>query len=184
MIDSTNPRIMANAIRKLFSKISAIPIVKGNPSGNGFNTLLTKLQIGTTKYKLPANVIANPEGEATDELTKIGIGSGIFSIGSTLPVYSTTEFETGKKWIDGRDVFGIVLHFESNLSIPNGTATWTATNVETEAETVISAIGIGETYGFPLAADIDTSKFVVMNFRSTSIAVSDIYIEYLKTPSE
>ena len=106
MIDSTNPRIMANAIRKLFSKTSAIPVVKGNPTGSGFNTLLTKLQIGSSKYKLPEevtanpttesttllsalkigsdefilpeNVIANPEGEATVQITKIQIGDTIY----------------------------------------------------------------------------------------------------------
>lgn len=105
MIDSINPRIMADNIKKL----DARPVgtqVEGNPSGSGFNTLLTKLKIGNSKYKLPANVTANPADEATDSLTKIGIGSGIYSIsgGSSGHTYSTTEAVVGK-WIDDADVY-------------------------------------------------------------------------------
>lgn len=102
MIDSTNPRIIADNIKKLFEKIGSIPIVQGNPTGTGFNTLLTKIKIGSVKYKLPANVTANPEGAVTGSLAKIGIGSDIYSTGST--AYSTSEEVIGE-WIDGSPLY-------------------------------------------------------------------------------
>lgn len=115
MIDSTNPRILANHIKKLWAKVNGIvpgTVVEGNPSGSGFNTLLTKIKIGSHKYKLPADVTANPEGEATDALTKIGIGSGIFSVsgGSSGVNYSSDEVDTGLKWIDGSSIYQKTIH--------------------------------------------------------------------------
>ena len=132
MIDSTNPRIMANAIRKLFSKISAIPVVKGNPSGSGFNTLLTKIQIGSSKYKLPAEVVANPEGEATTSLTKLGIGTGIFSVGGGSRFVKLAEYEgegigyaaeatiTLSEDIDNFDAIMVVCKLTANEGFPSG----------------------------------------------------------------
>lgn len=110
MIDSTNPRILANHIKKLWAKVNTITpgtVVEGNPSGSGFNTLLTKIKIGSHKYKLPADVTANPEGEATDALTKIGIGSDVLSVGggASIPDYSSTEHLAGMKWVDGSDIY-------------------------------------------------------------------------------
>lgn len=110
MIDSTNPRILANNIRKLFAMVKAIvpgTVVEGNPSGSGFNTLLTKIKIGNSKYKLPPNVAGNPEDEATESLTKLAIGSEIYEVGGsyTPPAYSTSEFDTGKKYLN-RTVYG------------------------------------------------------------------------------
>lgn len=110
MIDSTNPRILANHIRKLWAKVNGIvpgTEVEGNPSGSGFNTLLTKIKIGSHKYKLPADVTANPEGEATGSLTKLGIGSGIYSVssGSSGHTYSTTEQETNDKWLNNEVIY-------------------------------------------------------------------------------
>ena len=142
MIDSTNIRIIADNIRHLFKKVDSIEpgtVVEGNPSGSGFNTLLTKIKIGSSKYKLPnqvvanpetesttlleslqvgsdefvlpANVTANPEGTATSDLTKIGIGSGIFGIPVGGTEYSTTEKKIGK-WTDGSDLYMIT--YETN----------------------------------------------------------------------
>lgn len=82
MIDSMNPRILANNIRELFKKINSITPgtdVEGNPSGPGYNTLLTKIKIGTHKYKLPLDVTANPEGAATVKLEKLGVGGTIYN---------------------------------------------------------------------------------------------------------
>lgn len=83
MIDSTNPRILANNIRKLFAMVKAIvpgTVVEGNPTGTGYNTLLSKIKIGSSKYKLPAEVVANPEGETAGELSKLKIGDTAFSV--------------------------------------------------------------------------------------------------------
>ena len=91
MIDSTNPRIMANNIRRLFQRPIGTP-VEGNPSGSGFNTLLTKIKIGNTKYKLPKDVTANPEGEATESLTKLGVGSTVYGVASPVKFVKLAEY--------------------------------------------------------------------------------------------
>lgn len=50
-------------------------------------------------------VVANPSGTATDDLTKIQIGQTIYDVEGGLPDYSTTEQNTGQKWIDGKDIY-------------------------------------------------------------------------------
>ena len=127
MIDSTNPRSLADNIRILLKKVNSIvpgTVVEGNPSGTGFNTLLTKIKIGSHKYKLPSDVVANPEGEATGSLSKIGIGDGIFSVES-IPAYSDIKFDTGKRY-DNKIVYGIVIagtmasaSTSKKVSVPN-----------------------------------------------------------------
>lgn len=125
MIDSTNPRILANNIRKLFAMVKAIvpgTVVEGNPIGSGYDNLLTKIKIGSSKYKLPEEVTANPEGEATGSITKLGVGSAIYEVGGsyTPPAYSTTEFDTGKKYLD-RVVYG--KFFDYTIASSGGTVT-------------------------------------------------------------
>ena len=91
MIDSTNPRILANNIRKLFAMVKAIvpgTVVEGNPTGSGYTNLLKKIKIGSSKYKLPDEVTANPEGEATGSLTKIGIGDAILNVAAPVNIKS------------------------------------------------------------------------------------------------
>ena len=122
MIDSTNIRIIADNIRHLFKKVNSIEpgtVVEGNPSGSGFNTLLTKIKIGSSKYKLPNQVNANPEGEATSNLTKLEIGSAIFGIPVGGIEYSTTEQKIGK-WTDDSDLYSKTYIVDSNIT-NNGT---------------------------------------------------------------
>lgn len=83
MIDSTNPRILANNIRKLFAMVKAIvpgTVVEGNPTGTGYTNLLKKIKIGSSKYKLPDEVTANPEDAATGDLSKIKIGDSVYGL--------------------------------------------------------------------------------------------------------
>lgn len=183
MIDSTNPRIMANAIRKLFSKVSAIPAVIGNPEGSGFNTLLTKIQIGSNKYKLPAEVTANPEGTSSGLLDKIKIGDSVLDI---VPDYSATEFDTGKKWIDGSSIYGCFYAFEPALSVP-ASDTYVETNIPNSGiNTIVSgSLYTGSQYKTMIPGVInnptDGSYIRVINFRrTTAINVTGIYMEYTK----
>ena len=76
MIDSTNPRILADNIRHLDAKTP-----------------------GTV-------VTPNPEGEAVGDLNSLGIGSLKYIIPSYTPVgYSTLEVDTGMTWIDGSEIY-------------------------------------------------------------------------------
>lgn len=51
MIDSTNPRVMANNIRALHGRPVGT-VVEANASGNGYTTSLAKLKVGDSKYKV------------------------------------------------------------------------------------------------------------------------------------
>ena len=106
MIDSTNPRILANNIRKLFAMVKAIvpgTVVEGNPTGSGYTNLLKKIKIGTSKYKLPDEVTANPEDAATLDLEKLKVGESVYKV-APASNYSTTEKKIGT-WIDGSDLY-------------------------------------------------------------------------------
>ena len=134
MIDSTNPRIIADNIKKLWEKVNGIvpgTVVEGNPSGSGFNTLLTKIKIGSSKYKLPPNVEANPEGEASGSLSKIGIGSGVYSIagGSITPLaaysgedvgYAANDEITLSQAMTNFDMLMFTVRYSKTEGLPNG----------------------------------------------------------------
>lgn len=85
MIDSTNPRIMADNIRQL-----------SQASG------------GTS-------VEANPAGAATTQLEKIQVGDTVYGVYSP-PEYSTTEYDTGKKYVDGRSIYGKDIEVAQNFT--------------------------------------------------------------------
>lgn len=132
MIDSTNPRIMVNNIRELESKISAND-VEGNPSGSGYNTLLTKMKIGGNKFKLPGQVVANPSGSATSEVTKLEVGGTIYSIGGSSGVdFSLTEQDTGLKWIDGSPIY------QKTYEITSVFSSWTPLETNEDVDTILS----------------------------------------------
>lgn len=88
MTDSTNPRVMADNIKILDKKIKAAD-VNANPEGEATGTL-TKLGVDGSIYSIPqgTSVTANPEGEATETLTKLEVGTGIYSI----PVYTPVDY--------------------------------------------------------------------------------------------
>ena len=96
MVDSTNPRIMADNIKELDKKIIAAD-VNANPTGEATGTL-TKLEVDGTIYAIPqgTSVTANPEGAATSELTKIGVGTSIFSISNLHVISGTVSTGTGE----------------------------------------------------------------------------------------
>lgn len=187
MIDSTNPRILANNIKKLFARINAIvpgTVVTGNPSGSGFNTLLTKIKIGDSKYKLPDAVIGNPEDEATEALTKLKVGNTTYNLSSyTPPNYSTTEFNTGKKWIDNRDIYGIVYDLAEAINVNyNAFTSLGITNLG--SITIINGFAISNSnYNVPgvmLQNDSGTLKAQVPRLGNVQTPIKTVYIEYVK----
>ena len=85
MIDSTNPRQLADNIRKLWDKFKSI-------SGD----LLPSRSTATTGQILKLTG-ENKTPSWADEYSY------------TPPAYSETEVNTGQKWIDGKDIYFIVL---------------------------------------------------------------------------
>lgn len=190
MVDSTNPRIMADNIRKLEGKILAND-VEGNPSGTGYNTLLTKIKIDGKKFKLPNQVIANPTGEASDEIESIEVGGTIYSLGGGyVPNYSETEAEVGYKF--GNDtVYGKLIPI-TGTSI--GTS-WTNVDSNLDASFIKQILEARVFFNYfsdhgpmlaPIGVYLDNTALKVR----TNPAVSDIeglnylYIEYTKVASE
>ena len=138
MIDSTNPRVMADNIRKL--------------SGN---------QIGQAA-----------ELEALD--------NKIEALGS----YSTTEIDTGKKWVDGSSIFRKVFILESAMSVVTGDVTHTGLNIS-DSDILVFAAAISSSKGyFPLFAFKNTGvlsgELDVISFRNTNTNCSGFIIEYTK----
>lgn len=85
MVDSTNPRIMADNIKMLAA------------GGSG------------------STVEANPTGAATADLEKLGVDGTIYGIPTyTPPGFSTSEVDTGRKWIDNSPIYQIVKLFSSS----------------------------------------------------------------------
>lgn len=189
MIDSTNPRILANNIRKLFSKINSIEpgtVVEGNPSGSGFNTLLTKIKIGSNKYKLPKDVTPNPEGEASDDLTKLGIGSVIYSISGGGIDFTTDEFDSGMTFLNSK-IYGKVISYTGSIS----NSSWSVLNVTiADFDNPIFAFGINESAKtcVPLIAwySLESQNLglnMIAARPSAAIDVSKIVVLYTKTES-
>ena len=75
MIDSTNPRIMADNIRELESKLNAL----------------------SATIEAINQVTPNPEGDATVQLTKIQIGSVVYGFEEITPAESAAKRSTSKK---------------------------------------------------------------------------------------
>ena len=85
MIDSTNPRSMADNIRKLWDKFKSI-------SGD----LLPSRSTATTGQILKLTG-ENKTPAWADEYSY------------TPPAYSETEVNTGQKWIDGKDIYSLTI---------------------------------------------------------------------------
>ena len=198
MIDSTNPRQMADNIKEL-NKRMINNDVEGNPSGSGFNTLLTKLKIDGKKYKLPNQVTANPAGEASDEIEKIDIGGTVYSLGGGggyTPNYSETEAEVGITY-NGSPVYGRLVKYtrdgdlSSNWDVINSSVTFPDGDRIIKAEAVIQ--GYAECVYSAIQAYFDnvgaeaTYKVKAKTFASVSpnpAKDSYVYIEYTKVASE
>ena len=83
MMNTWNPAEIMERLNHLESIVKALPVtaVEANPEGEA-STDLTKLTVGETIYAIPeaTAVEANPEGEASTDLTKLTVGSTIYAI--------------------------------------------------------------------------------------------------------
>lgn len=200
MVDSTNPRILAGNIRALAKKIASIvpgTVVEGNPSGSGFNTLLTKIKIGSNKYKLPDQVTANSEDEATEALTKLKIGSNVYGIEAGGLDYGTSETKIGK--YKGSDLYAAEVTFSGSfingannvlMSGSDKTFIGYASDISVLKETVLNKfVNIDSICGVPGINDfyiyIDSDKHTIGYHTSIAgggygITSFSIYVLYTK----
>lgn len=97
------------------------------------------------------------------------------------PAYSTSEYDTGKKWIDNKTIYGKVFTFQSDLSVSN--SSWTNTSeVINNIGILISAQGVYDDACYPLMGAFDSSGILsLMACRaSTSVDVKSVIVEYTK----
>lgn len=88
MVDSWNPAVLNDGLRSGAAGGGGGTTVEANPEGEATATL-SKLGVDDTIYGIPAptTVVANPEGEATSDLTKLQVGSSVYGI----PAPTTVE---------------------------------------------------------------------------------------------
>ena len=120
MVDSTNPRIMADNIKMLAASSGGSSVV-ANPEGEATEDL-AKLEVDGTVYGIP-EIEVNPEGEATEDLAKLEVGGTIYAIPEPESgvAYSTTEQKIGK-WVDNKDLY------MRTFTTDSGVTSWTFIN--------------------------------------------------------
>lgn len=101
MVDSTNPRVMADNIKMLAANGGAT--VEANPEGEAAADL-EKLGVDGTIYGIPS-IEANPEGAATEDLEKLRFGGMVYGIPGLN--FSTTPVKIGK-YMNG-DLYAVII---------------------------------------------------------------------------
>jgi uncharacterized cupin superfamily protein len=114
----------------------------------------------------------------TDRVSLIGISRGASSGVPVLPQYSTTEFDTGRKWIDGKTIYGKVL---SGFSLAwNGTTPVTANiaHTTTGLTKLISIVGSVSYSGqqITLGGDGESANHVRWRVRAVTDSIVQVQI--------
>lgn len=95
--------------------------------------------------------------------------------------YSTTEHKTGRKWIDGKDIYEKVVVLESAVTV---TTNWTNLGISnTDYDVMIHANGLHEDGSFyPLILDLHNSAQATALYAkaSASIDVKTLVLQYTK----
>lgn len=151
------------------------------------------------KYKLTERVEALEEGGggyvlpvATDEVlggVKIGAGLSITEEGVlsanvtpyTPPAYSTSEVNTGVKWIDGRDVYRKVIDFGE---LPKSTNKTVGSGLENVTVIDIRGIAIKGEASIPLPYVTSTNQNVQMYYAANTNQVSVTTVQDLSGYAE
>ena len=155
MIDSTNPRQLADNIRKLWDKFKSI-------SGD----LLPSRSTATTGQIL----------KLTGE-TKTPSWADEYSY--TPPAYSETETATGQKWIDGKDVYKKIITGTFSESPASSYSIGTFTEIESILYSNMVFSTEGAIYGKVtngLLLNTSTGNMVITNVQSSS-AGYNYYVE-------
>ena len=96
--------------------------------------------------------------------------------------YSTTEHKTGRKWIDGKDIYEKVVVLENAISVDTSWSNLTISNAEYDK--MVHANGLHEDGSFyPLILDLHNSEQATTLYAksSASVNVKILVFEYTKT---
>lgn len=175
--ESLHPYIMNDRLKKATGSggISSIPIASADTVGG--------IMIGGSANPITVTGSGNASvRKATSELlgvVKAGDGVSVDADGAISGVaYSTTEHKTGRKWIDGKDIFEKNIVFESVILV---TTSWTdTTESKDEYDTVISCYANTNDGGAYIVDCIKGNTYLQLK-RYTDGNVKSITIEYTKT---
>ena len=115
---------------------------------------------------------------------KIGEGVNVTSDGTisvstyTPPVYSTTEHLTGRKWVDGRDIWEKTIVFSEPLNI---TTSYTTIESDTNVDVPIRCNAVDPTYKacMPFKAGVESGALKAIAF-DAQFTAETITIEFVK----
>jgi len=122
----------------------------------------------------------------TETLGAVRVGNGleVDNTGtlSTICHYQTKEFATGKKWIDNKDVFGLVLQLDTSIDIVEDT--WVELNRVFDIDQPLFCAYARSEYTpiwHPLAISYNTnSKHLLLRSSFPNFSTVLIYFEYVK----
>ena len=199
-MNSWNPAQIMERLMALEAKIKNSDVI-ANPTGEATDTL-EKVSIDGDIYSIEGTTVeANPEGAATAELSKLEVGETIYSIPKE-PDYSTSEVDTGVKWIDGKEIYRKVI---SIASLPNATTETYSYDIEGTFEiikfeafakyssgtvAILPRISVTQLGGNMVVTDgtIDiqatTSALQIVTFVDRSAVSASVIVYYTKTPAE
>lgn len=121
--------------------------IPGFPTTDGKKVLTANTSEGDTTLEyeaIPEELPADPVSDGTRVLTATTSGGETVKSWETPASgvdYSTAEVNTGRKWIDGKDIFSKVIDFESNITLPNNALYDTELDYSF-VDTLISAGGV------------------------------------------
>ena len=96
--------------------------------------------------------------------------------------YSTTKQKIGK-WIDGRDVYRLVIDFEE--AILCSSQTWAITTIaaaDLNIDTLINAYGSNGAVYYPMAVacTLEDTYLSLLNVRTVQVSVKTVVLEYVE----
>lgn len=136
---------------------------------------ISDIRVSNVSYKrINANV---------DDLTIAvdGVTNKLKSLVKGLYNFSTTEFNTGQKWVDGKDIFCKTVEYNDFLTI--GINAWTnLTGFSSEGiDTPIMGIaGAPGATSYPINVNVGTTLMQAMCARAAEIGVKTVTIWYTK----
>lgn len=134
--------------------------------------------------KASAPIQPNPTGQPTATLKKLGIEGTVFELeggggGSSAIDYSTTEQKTGRKWIDGKDIYERT--YTGTFSVPSGGAWYNTGIALSDVENLIDTQCRQSIAKWNFISGLNNSgTLVLVNPTSGSLSVENITIQYTK----
>lgn len=178
----------AGAASEILTKIRVGDTIYKIPSGGGGGGV-TSYSLLSDKPKINNHTIdgdmTSTDLDLQDKIVFPGDGSkyldgdGNFTIPAAPPLnYSTSEFDTGKRWIDGRTIYGIV-YDNLGISVPSG-GKWTYLGLTIpDVEFIANKSFSDGTNNWFGALFYGSGQLIVS--APYSFTLNKLYVEYVKT---